>query len=120
MAQVKNYFRDYVKQSKITFAILAILWAVFIIEVILTWIIDLGYGILTISPKVLVKMGGNVALLVKFGQVYRLFTATLLHAGFLHIFWNSVCLVLFCAAVEAAFPIAIYLTIYIVGGIQGT
>lgn len=78
-----------------------------------------SYGFRTINPNVLLKLGGNVPILVKNGEVYRLFTATILHAGILHIVMNTMSLIVFCSLVEAAFTTHLYFAIYLIGGIQG-
>lgn len=79
---------------------LAVVWIVFLFECLYTWVtISTAYGVSTIPGSALVRLGGNVALLVRLGQVYRLFTATLLHAGIIHIFMNSASLIAFCAEV---------------------
>jgi len=62
-------------------------------------------------------MGANIPILVKAGQIYRLFTATILHAGILHIAMNSLTLLVFCAEVEAMIGVKLYLITYIIGGI---
>jgi membrane associated rhomboid family serine protease len=115
-----NIIKNYLKKARVTIAALVVIWSVFFIECLYTWItITTAYGIITIPSFTLIRMGGNVALLVKLGQVHRLFTATILHAGILHIFMNSVSLLLFCAELEAVVPFALYLSVYLIGGIQG-
>jgi len=64
-------------------------------------------------------MGGNVPILVKSGQIYRLVTACFLHAGALHLLFNIVSLFSFCASVESMFGTKMYLAVYLIGGIQG-
>lgn len=116
MSSVKSYF----KASKATWIFLAIIWVVFLAELLGTWIFDSGYGINQISPSILVKMGANNPFLVKYGQLHRLLLSNLLHANIMHIFGNSLVLIIFCTFVEAAFPLKIYLLVLIIGGIQGT
>jgi rhomboid protease GluP len=104
----------------VTLAALAVIWVVYIIECLYTWInISTVFGVTTIPPITLMKLGGNVALLVKVGQIHRLLTATVLHAGIMHIFMNSASLLLFCAKMETTVSFALYLVVYLVGGIQG-
>jgi rhomboid protease GluP len=99
---------------------LAAVWIVYLLECIYTWVtISTAFGVSTIPGVTLVKLGGNVALLVKLGQVYRLVTATLLHAGILHIFMNSASLLVFCTEVENSVNFALYLAVFLIGGIQG-
>ena len=94
----------------------------FAIEVVLTWAISIepGFGIIQISPEILVLLGGNVPVLVRDGELYRILTACFLHAGILHWLLNSVGLILFCAKVEALFPFLLFLIAFVIGGIQGT
>jgi rhomboid protease GluP len=72
-----------------------------------------------IPNEVLVSMGANVPFMVHKGKVYRLFTATLLHAGLIHIALNTASLINFCITVERLFSIKVYGTVFFVGGIQG-
>lgn len=102
-------------------AVLVVVWIVYVIECLYTWVnFSFQYGAGTIHPVTLVKMGGNVARMVQEGQVYRLLTATVLHAGIMHIFMNSASLIAFCAEVEATVSFKLYLVVLVVGGIQGS
>ncbi len=77
---------------------LAVIWVVFIIELVYTWVVyTTAGGVTTIPTLVLIKMGGNYAYLVKLGQIHRLLFATVLHAGILHILFNTGSLLAFCA-----------------------
>jgi membrane associated rhomboid family serine protease len=115
-----NIIKNYLKKARVTIAALGIIWIIFFIECLYTWItFTTAFGVVTIPPYILIKMGGNVALLVKLGQIHRLLTATILHAGILHIFMNSASLLVFCAELEAVVPFALYLSVYLIGGIQG-
>lgn len=117
----KNIIYNFLSQSIVCSVALIVIWIAFIIECIMTWINNSGqsYGIQMIDPSVLIDMGGNVPLLVNRWQIYRIFTATLLHAGILHIGMNTLSLIGFCAQVEFAFSKWIFIIVYIVGGIQG-
>lgn len=113
--------KDYLKNARVSVIALGVIWVVYIFECIYTWVtFSTIFGLGTVPAITLLKLGGNVALLVKFGQVYRLFTAILLHAGILHIFMNSASLIAFCAGVEATVSFPLYITVFIVGGLQGT
>ena len=117
----KNLIYNYFSKAIVCSIALIIIWIFFIVEWIMTWVYSKGqsYGIQMIDPSVLIDLGGNVPLLVNRWQVHRLFTATLLHAGILHIIMNTLSLLGFCAQVEAAFSRILFAVVYIVGGIQG-
>lgn len=96
MALIKGYITN----SKITCIALVIIWVCFIISYVMTVLFSKGsqFGIKAISTDVLLKMGGNVPILVyDFGQVYRLVAAMFLHAGILHIIMNTASMIAFCA-----------------------
>jgi membrane associated rhomboid family serine protease len=77
---------------------LLIIWVMFIIECIYTFItFGTLFGPSSIPAIILLKMGANNGLLVKLGQVHRLFMAIILHGGLLHIFFNTATLIAFCA-----------------------
>lgn len=117
----KNLVKAYFSRAKVTCIFIVIIWVTFVVECIMTWTYQRSnYGIRIIDPNVLLKLGGNVPVLVRNGEFYRLFLATILHAGILHIFMNTVSLIAFCALVEAAFTTHLYLLVYIAGGIQGS
>jgi rhomboid protease GluP len=121
---VQNYncsiIKRYLKSARVTVGALAVVWVAYIIECLYTWVnLSFQYGFANIHPVTLVKMGGNVAELVRRGQIYRLVTATVLHAGIMHIFMNSASLIAFCAEVEIAASFKLYLLVFVIGGIQG-
>ena len=112
--------KDYIKNAMFTMIALGVIWAMFVIECLYSWIVvTTAGGVATIPPYTLIELGANNCLLVKLGQVYRLFTATILHAGLLHIFFNTASLLAFCAEMEAVITFKLYVAVFIVGGIQG-
>lgn len=82
--------------------------AVFVVEVVLG-----GLG----SLEVLVRMGAMVPLLVAQGDYWRLFTAMFLHAGPVHLAFNTLALYLFGNVVESALGTARFLAVYVVSGL---
>jgi hypothetical protein len=86
------------KKCKVSLAAIFVIWAFFTIEWIMTWITESSslYGITRISPSVLIRLGANVPLLVKIGQVYRLFAATILHIGLFQISLSTAVLIGYC------------------------
>jgi membrane associated rhomboid family serine protease len=67
--------------------------------------------------EVLVRMGAMVPLLVAQGEYWRLLTAMFLHAGPLHLAFNTLALYLFGGAVESALGTARFLAVYLVAGL---
>lgn len=82
--------------------------AVFVVEVVLGGLRSL---------EVLVRMGAMVPLLVAQGEYWRLFTAMFLHAGPVHLAFNTLALYLFGNVVESALGTARFLAIYVVAGL---
>lgn len=91
-----------------TSALIGINVAAFVIEVLLGGLRNL---------EVLVRMGAMVPLLVAEGQYWRLVTAMFLHAGPLHLAFNTLALYLFGNVVETALGTARFLAIYLVAGL---
>ncbi len=69
---------------------------------------------------VLVRMGANVSARVKEGEYYRLFTCVFLHAGFLHVFFNTYVLFALGGFFNRILGEARYLTIFLFSGIVGS
>lgn len=117
-----NLVKQYFKNARVTSIFLAVIWVMFLVECIMTWMTawSTDFGLKKIYPDVLLRLGANVPLLVLLREYYRTFTAILLHAGILHIFMNTMSLIGFCALLEAAFTWKHFLLVYVVGGIQGT
>lgn len=112
--------KDYLKNARFTMIALGVIWVMFVIECLYSWIVvTTAGGVVTIPSYTLIKMGANNCLLIKLGQVYRLFTATILHAGLLHIFFNTASLLAFCAEMEAVITFKLYVAVFVIGGIQG-
>ncbi len=108
------------KKARFTMIALAVIWVFYVIELIYTWVVvSTALGVTTIPAFTLVKLGGNNATLVRLGQIHRLLVATVLHAGLLHIFFNTASLIAFCAELEAVVTFKLYVAVYVIGGIQG-
>ena len=76
-------------------------------------------SLLRVDIDVMHDMGYNRPDLVQSGEYYRLMTATILHAGLFHIAANTLGLLNLGTGVEANSLPWLYLTVYLVGGIQG-
>jgi membrane associated rhomboid family serine protease len=112
--------KDFIIKAKFTVVFIAVIWIMYIIECIFTWVtVSTSYGFTTIPGYVLVELGGNVSLLVRLGQVHRLFSAIFLHGGIMHILMNTASLLAFCIELESILPKKYYVTIFLIGGIQG-
>ena len=91
----------------------------FIIEAILNLPESYPFGINRISPLVLLKLGGNNPLLVKYGQAHRLLLSTVLHSGIVHWLANTLSLLIFCAQIEAMCAFKLFIPVFIIAGVQG-
>lgn len=91
-----------------TTALIGLNLAAFLVEVLLGGLRNL---------EVLVQMGAMVPLLVSQGEYWRLLTAMFLHAGPVHLAFNTLALYLFGSVVENAMGTARFLAIYLVAGL---
>jgi membrane associated rhomboid family serine protease len=91
-----------------TTALIGLNLAVFVVEVLLGGLRNL---------EVLVRMGAMVPLLVAQGEYWRLLTAMFLHAGPVHLAFNTLALYLFGGVVENALGTARFLAVYLVAGL---
>ncbi|MFN2593377.1 MAG: rhomboid family intramembrane serine protease [Actinomycetota bacterium] len=98
--------------SPATFATLAILVAVFIVQLIVPKIGPFDY--LSVHFGLLQRAIANK------GQIYRLFTPMLLHAGLLHIAFNGYALFLIGPFVERIFGSRRFVGIFIATGLVGS
>lgn len=106
----KNRF----KESKLTYALIAINIIIYIISAILS------RNIFDIDTYVLVNMGAKVNELINHGQVWRLLTCAFLHGGLLHIAFNMYALKIIGSDVEYAYGRKKYIIIYILSALGGS
>ena len=89
--------------------------------VVFAWSTARGVGFFSAEPDQLVAVGGNLPTLTLHGEPWRLVTAMFLHAGFLHLGLNMLCLWSGGRLGEQLFGkgplLAIYLAAGLVGGI---
>jgi len=95
------------KKPIITYALIAICMAMFIIS---------GFGTDIVK---LIRYGANYGVLVKEGEIFRLVTAMFLHAGIFHIFFNLYSLYIIGPRVEDFYGKWKFLFIYLFSGISG-
>jgi membrane associated rhomboid family serine protease len=96
----------------VTQVLLALIVAVFVLEVIRSG----PQALFNPDPQVLFDMGAMQPFAVAAGQFWRLFTAMFLHAGILHLLFNGWALWVFGQQIESAFGRGWMLTIYLVSG----
>lgn len=103
---------------RVTFAILAVLSVGFLAELIFA--IELPSAFLRPSIKTLLALGClQRAVMVEHGESYRLMTAPLLHADFLHLTFNAIALLMGGYLLERLVGRAWFLAIYVVSGVTG-
>lgn len=93
-----------------TYAITAVLVAFFALEIALE---------ATGKPLALLVLGGNSGALVKDGQLERLFTANLLHGGFVHLYVNAMSIWFVAALLERAIGRSRMSIVYLAAGVAG-
>ncbi|MCY9548542.1 rhomboid family intramembrane serine protease [Lysinibacillus xylanilyticus] len=84
--------------------------------------VNLIVYVLTILPGVgenVLNYGVQSNFLIRSGEWWRVFTAMFLHAGFLHVFFNTFSLYLFGPELERIAGKTRFITIYLVSGIVG-
>ncbi len=103
-----------------TIAVVAVLVLAFVAEHVFS-AGDKGAGLLGLGPGTLYALGGmNTDALVKDGEVYRLFSAALLHADAFHLLMNGVALVLGGVFLESLLGRAWFLTLLGLGALGGS
>lgn len=113
----------YIAMSKpvVSRIILGVLLAMFIVQVL--------YGILFYGSwtsftdtdiRVLVALGAKVNEYIAAGEVWRLFTATLLHGSIIHLFFNLYALFALGPMLEGYLGPARFTAIYVLGGLFGS
>ena len=90
----KNIVKQYISKSKVVSFFILLNTLLFIVEIIMS-----DFSVRNISIKVLLTLGANMPEYVQQGQIYRLLTATVLHAGALHWLMNMAALLTLCSQV---------------------
>lgn len=101
-------------RPRVTFILLSVLIAVFIIEIIQGSSLDAAG-----DAQVLLDLGAKSNARIIQGEYWRLITAMFLHAGLLHIAFNGYALLIFGQQIESFYGAARFLAIYFVGGLAG-
>jgi rhomboid protease GluP len=79
-----------------------------------------GADVLVPSPAIAIQWGSNYGPLTMDGQWWRLFTATFVHFGILHLAFNMLALYQTGQVVERLFGSARFLVLYIFSGLAGS
>jgi membrane associated rhomboid family serine protease len=110
-------FCDLIKYIPVTMGILAVLTAVFVLELCF----GIGHSDL-LSPNIQthVAFGALYHPLILQGEWYRLFTAALLHANPIHLLFNGFALLLAGTILEGFVGRAWYFAFFVIGGLGGS
>jgi rhomboid protease GluP len=109
-------------KPKVTRVILGVLLAMFFVQVVYgilvydSWMGFMGAG--DVQP--LVDLGAKVNEYIAQGEYWRLFTATLLHGGIVHLMFNLYALFAIGPTLEAYLGWRRFLIIYVLGGLFGS
>lgn len=87
--------------------------------IVLVFLLEEYFGGSTIT-SVLVRMGANVKDLVAQGQYFRLMSSVFLHAGFMHVFFNTYVLFALGGFFNKILGESKYLTVFFISGIGGS
>jgi membrane associated rhomboid family serine protease len=93
-------------------------WALAVVIVIMYLLEEFFGG--SQNTAVLVRMGANVSERVKAGEFYRLATAVFLHAGLLHVFFNTYVLFALGGFFNRILGEARFLTVFFISGLAGS
>lgn len=98
----------------VTYALIGINVAVFLVEMFLQYVLGWPYG------QTILTLGAKENLLITSGQYWRLLTACFLHANFMHIVSNLIGLYFWGPHAEVLFGRARYLLVYLASGLFGS
>ncbi len=102
---------------------------VLMVVLLVGFLIEIVYGVVAYDTwmtfngtdiMVLVDLGAKVNILIAAGEYWRLFTATLLHGGILHLLFNLYALFALGPLLEAYVGPLRFLAIYMVAGLYGS
>ncbi len=98
----------------VTYVLIGINVAVFLVELVLQYVLGWPYG------QTILTLGAKENLLITSGQYWRLLTACFLHANFMHIVSNLIGLYFWGPHAEVLFGRARYLLVYLASGLFGS
>jgi membrane associated rhomboid family serine protease len=109
-----SYTRRFLdRATPITRGVIGLLAAVYVVELLMA-------GRVEPNVPTLVRLGANAQVLVRTGQLWRLVTANVLHAGLLHIFFNANFILSFGRLLERALGSSGYVLVLVVSAIVGS
>jgi rhomboid protease GluP len=101
--------------------ILGVLLAMFVVQVLYGIVVYGSWTSFTDSDiRVLIALGAKVNEYIAAGEVWRLFTATLLHGSIIHLFFNLYALFALGPMLEGYLGPARFTAIYVLGGLFGS
>jgi len=109
-----------VTQPRLTWIVLGINVAMFLVTVLYGLIYGGNWNLLTNLLSTLVFFGAKVNEYIAEGEVWRLFTATVLHGDILHLLFNIYALSALGVTIERYFGHGRFLLIYLLGGLWGS
>ncbi len=112
---VRTWLRIPAERAVLTPLILALLVAIFVIMTVIG-----GSLTATENDDFLINWGAKFSPYIVAGEWWRLITATLLHAGFLHIALNGYALYVIGMDLESFFGRARFAAIYVIAGLAGS
>ena len=102
-------------------SLMVVLLAAFVVEIVYGVVrYDVWMTFNGTAMPVLIDLGAKVNLLIATGEYWRLFTATLLHGGILHLLFNIYALFALGPLLEAYVGPIRFLAIYMMGGLFGS
>ena len=113
----------YIAMSKpvVSRIILGVLLAMFVVQVLYGIVVyDSWTSFTDTDGRVLVTLGAKVNEKIADGEVWRLFTATLLHGSIIHLFFNLYALFALGPMLEGYLGPARFTAIYVLGGLFGS
>jgi rhomboid protease GluP len=99
------------RYSRVTSVLCLMLALIYVLEELAGALLD---------PFGLVRFGANAPVLVREGQVYRLFAANFLHAGFLHLFMNGTALWMLGVTLERVIGPWRFALVYLLSALAGS
>lgn len=115
----KNELRNKIAEKIFSYKKPIVTYTIILICIVMFLITEV-FGEGSTDTYTLIKYGANLDILVREGEVYRLFTSMFLHIGIIHLICNMYSLYIIGREVESFFGKIKYIIIYILSGIFGS
>lgn len=115
----KNELRNKIAEKIFSYKKPIVTYTIILICIVMFLITEI-FGEGSTDTYTLIKYGANLDILVKEGEIYRLFTSMFLHIGIMHLICNMYSLYIIGREVESFFGKIKYIIIYILSGIFGS